>query len=36
MQPVTSDLIKTLARNLSIMTMACYGIHKPLRHNFNH
>jgi hypothetical protein len=30
LQPVTSDLLKTLARNLSIMTMVCYGIHKIL------
>ena len=28
MQPLTSVLLKTLARNLSIMTVACYGIHK--------
>jgi len=36
MQPVTSDLLKTLARNLSIIKMACYGIHKILRQNFIH
>jgi hypothetical protein len=36
LQPVTGDLLKTLARNLSIMTMAYYGIFKPLRHTFSH
>jgi len=36
MQPVTSELLKTHARNLNIMKMACYGNHKPLRHNFIH
>jgi len=36
MQPLTSDLLKTLARYLSIMIMAYYGIHKPFRHNFIH
>jgi hypothetical protein len=36
LQPVTSDLLKTLARNLSIITMAYYAIRKPLRHTFTH
>ena len=36
LQPVTSDLLKTLEKNLSIMTMTCYGICKHLRHNFIH
>jgi hypothetical protein len=36
MRPVTSDLLKILARNLSIIKMACYRIHQLLRHNFIH
>jgi len=36
MQTITSELLKTLARNLSNMLMACYGIHKHLRHIFTH